>query len=256
VNIRLLRHATAVLSLGGKRLLVDPMLGPAASMPPVPTRGAGRGRRNPLLDLPISAAELASLLGTLDALLLTHLHFDHFDDFEREILPRSLPVLCRPADAVRLRAHGFREVQPIPQAQEWKGLRFTRFEACHGGFLVRRLFMGKGSSYLVEAPGEPLLWVSGDTVWSRPVRRALSRRPGAILANCGAARIPFGRSITMGAGDLDRICRAAPQARVVAVHMEALNHCALTRDGLRRAIQGKPYQAAVRIPNDGETVEL
>ena len=37
---------------------------------------------------------------------------------------------------------------------------------------------------------------------------------------------------------------------VVAVHLEALNHCFLTRDALREAVPG------VLVPEDGETLEL
>jgi L-ascorbate metabolism protein UlaG (beta-lactamase superfamily) len=256
MKIRLLRHAAAVLTLGEKRLLVDPMLSPAGAADPIPTKAAGRGRRNPLVDLPVSSAELSGLLFSLDGLLITHMHLDHFDDLEGKVVPRTLPVLCQPADEGRLRELGFREVHAVRATLDWQGLRLTRFEARHGGPWVSWKLMGKGSSYLVEAPGEPSLWVSGDTVWSAPVRRALALRPEVILAYCGAAQLPFGRSITMNARDLDRICRRAPQAKVVAVHMEALNHCLLTRDELRRAIAGKPYELAVRIPADGETVEL
>lgn len=255
MRIRLLRHAAVVLEYGGKRLLLDPMLGPAGVADPIPTKRPGRGKRNPLVDLPISPAALTALLASLDGLLVTHLHLDHFDDLEGKVVSRALPVIGQPADEARLHALGFGEVHPVEDTLTWEGLRFTRFVARHGGPFVNWKLMGKGASYLVEAPGEPSLWVSGDTVWSAPVRRALALQPAVILANCGAAQLPFGRAITMDAGDLDRICRRAPQARVVAVHMEALNHCLLTRAGLRRAIAGKPYEGRVTIPEDGEVVE-
>jgi hypothetical protein len=43
---------------------------------------------------------------------------------------------------------------------------------------------------------------------------------------------------------------AARVPTVVAVHLEALNHCFLTRESLRRELPD------VRVPEDGETLEL
>lgn len=255
MRIRLLRHATAVLELAGKRLLLDPMLGPGGVSAPVPTRGAGQGRRNPLVELPLSAPELEALLASLDGVLVTHLHFDHFDDLEAKRIPRELPVLCQAEDAPRLAAAGFRRVHPIAARLGWEGLGITRVGARHGGPLLRRL-MGVGSGYVIDAAGERRLYVTGDTVWSRPVRAALALDPGVVLANAGAAQLPIGRSITMEERDLDRLCRRAPRAQVVAVHMEAINHCLLGRDRLRAFLRGKTYEASVRIPADGETVEV
>jgi hypothetical protein len=45
------------------------------------------------------------------------------------------------------------------------------------------------------------------------------------------------------------VCRAAPQSRVVAVHMEAINHCLLTRTELAREAMASSVQ--VEIPEDG-----
>jgi hypothetical protein len=50
------------------------------------------------------------------------------------------------------------------------------------------------------------------------------------------------------------VCRAAPQAQVVAVHMEAINHCLLTRQEL--AEQAEAAGVRVVIPEDGEDVTL
>ena len=58
----------------------------------------------------------------------------------------------------------------------------------------------------------------------------------------------------MTAGDVVRVCRAAPQAQVVAVHMEAINHCLLTREEL--AQQAEAAGVRLTIPADGETVAL
>jgi hypothetical protein len=52
----------------------------------------------------------------------------------------------------------------------------------------------------------------------------------------------------MGVADVREVVARVPV--VVAVHMEALNHCFLTRAELRTRLPN------VHVPNDGETLEL
>ena len=56
----------------------------------------------------------------------------------------------------------------------------------------------------------------------------------------------------MTAGDVVRVCRATPNAKVVAVHVEAINHCLLTREEL--AQQAHSVGARLAIPDDGVEV--
>ncbi len=64
MEIRLVRHATLVVRLGEKNLLVDPMLSPPEVMPPFPD--TPNDHRNPMVPLP----DLD--LGLIDAVLVTH----------------------------------------------------------------------------------------------------------------------------------------------------------------------------------------
>jgi L-ascorbate metabolism protein UlaG (beta-lactamase superfamily) len=60
----------------------------------------------------------------------------------------------------------------------------------------------------------------------------------------------------MTAEDVARVCNALPDALIVAVHMEAINHCLLTRDELREELQRKGLAERVEIPADGETLDV
>jgi hypothetical protein len=73
--------------------------------------------------------------------------------------------------------------------------------------------------------------------------------------NAGAARFLEGDPITMTAEDVARVCRAAPEARVIATHMEAINHCLLTRAELAEALAEQGLADRVEIPADGENLE-
>ncbi len=74
------------------------------------------------------------------------------------------------------------------------------------------------------------------------------------MVNAGAAQFLHGDPITMTAGDVVRVCRAAPHAQVVAVHMEAINHCLLTRKELAQEVVALSVQ--VKIPEDGRKLDF
>jgi hypothetical protein len=58
----------------------------------------------------------------------------------------------------------------------------------------------------------------------------------------------------MEADDVIAVCSAAPAARVVAVHMEAINHCLELRSDLAERLQAAGLAERVAIPADGEVV--
>ena len=127
MHLRLIRNATLRLELGGRQLLVDPMLDPAGARPPV--EDTENDRRNPLVELP-EPAEV--VVAGIDAVLVTHMHRDHFDDTAAALLPKDVPVLCQPEDAERLRGHGFADVRPVDATAELDGIGLTRTRGRHG----------------------------------------------------------------------------------------------------------------------------
>jgi L-ascorbate metabolism protein UlaG (beta-lactamase superfamily) len=256
MELQLLRHATMLLTIGSKRLLIDPLLSPAQTTDPIPTKPAGQGRRNPLVDLPLTREELMTVLNTVDAALITHMHRDHFDDVEGKLLPHSLSLLCQPEDERKLKEIGFEQVIPIQETLLWKSLHITRTNCQHGGAYWKQK-MGIGSGYVIQASGEPKVYITGDTIWFPSVKETLLvHNPDIVIAYTGAAQFPIGRSITMNKKDIDQVCRYAPKARIVAVHMEAINHCLLTRDQLRQYAADKEYANRLLIPKDGECLKL
>ncbi len=251
MQIELLRHATLIVSLGQARILVDPMLGPAGEMPAIPD--TPNPHRNPLAPLPASVDELAS---GVDAALITHMHRDHFDPVAGEALPKGLPLLTQPDDETRLREMGFTEVMRVDPSRAWRGVEIVRTGGQHGhGEMAER--MAPVSGYVLRAPGEPSLYVAGDTVWCEEVRKTVETyEPHVIVVNAGAAQFLTGGPITMTAEDVAEVCTAAPEAMVVAVHMEAINHCLLTRAELRSFLESRELGARVLIPADGEQLQF
>jgi L-ascorbate metabolism protein UlaG (beta-lactamase superfamily) len=250
MRIRLLRHATLLVETGGRRFLVDPLLGPAGSQPPVPE--TPNPRPNPLVGLPMQPLDTVA---GISATLVTHLHSDHFDQTALGVVPRDRPVLCQPRDHEMLLRAGLsaRVVDPEVDAD---GVRITRTGGRHGTGAIGAE-MGEVSGFVLTADGEPTLYIAGDTIWCEEVEDAIAAHgPDVIVVNAGAAQFVHGDPITMDVRDVVATCNAAPDALVVAVHMEAINHCLLTRDGLRAALAAAGLEGRVLTPADGETLEL
>ena len=252
MQLRLLRHATSVLWVNGVRILIDPMLSRAGAMDPV--QDAADGRRIPLVELPLDDDALLQLIRRLDGVLVTHLHRDHFDPRAAEILPKTLPIFCQPPDADRLAQLGFQTLVPIETDHEWRGIRIARTGGRHGtGEIGER--MGTVSGFVLRVPGEPSLYLAGDTIWCGEVEASIvGLWPDVIVVNAGAAQFKSGGPITMTAEHVVRVCRAAPHATVVAVHMGALNHCLLSRADLGSALDEAGVLEQVWIPANGESL--
>ena len=245
MELQLFRHATHSLTINGRKLLVDPMLSPAGAMPPVDS--SPHPRPNPLVDIRLTDSELKEL----DAVLLTHTHRDHFDDAAAQRLDKNLPMLCQPPDETKLRTYGFQQVHPIEESFLWQGITFIRTAGQHGVGAIGEK-MAPVSGYVIFAAGEPSLYIAGDTIWCPEVSGVLDRfAPDVTILYGGGARFLSGDPITMTEKDILAVCRHCPSTRVVVLHMEAFNHCLLTRSELAAALQSGGLADRVQIPADG-----
>ena len=75
-----------------------------------------------------------------------------------------------------------------------------------------------------------------------------------MVANAGGARFTDGLPITMDAEDVVDL-RERTDATVLAVHVDAINHCLTTREDLRAALDAAAV-GEVLLPDDGETVSV
>jgi L-ascorbate metabolism protein UlaG (beta-lactamase superfamily) len=251
VRLRLIRHATLVVDMAGRRLLVDPLLSEPGALPAVD--GTPNQRPNPLVPLPM---EPSAVLAGVEAVLVTHLDSDHFDPVAAALLPHDVPVLCQPEDLEALTELGFEDVRPVRAVVEWRGLRLTRIGGRHGtGELGER--MGPVSGWVLAARHEPVLYLAGDTIWAPEVEDALAaHRPSVTVVNAGEARLLEGDPITMGVEDVLRTAAAAPTTTVVAVHMDAVSHCGLGRAELRDELEERRLDGRVLVPEDGEALDF
>jgi L-ascorbate metabolism protein UlaG (beta-lactamase superfamily) len=249
MRLRLLRNATQRLRYAGHELLLDPYFAPKHSRPSY----AGRSP-NPLVDLPCSPEEI---MAEAELLIVSHLHSDHYDPEAQRLLPKNLPVLCQPGDEETIRSHGFEQVTPVADTVAWQGITVTRTPGQHGTG-AELADMGQVSGFVFQAPGEPTLYWAGDTILYEPVLQVIEKfRPEVIVTHSSGALWKGSGPIVMDALQTLDVCRAAPKSRVVAIHLESLDHGEVSRHdlGTQARAAGIPDERLL-IPADGETLEL
>lgn len=249
MKLTLLRHATLLVEMGGKKILVDPMLSAQGAMEPV--QQAGNERRIPMTPLPLGEEELDLLLDAVDAVLITHTHRDHWDEEAQRRIPKDKMLFCQPADEEKIKTQGFTRVQVVADTHSWGKLTISRTGGQHGTGEIGKK-MGPVSGFVLQAE-EHRLYIAGDTIWCDEVRQALAaHRPDVVVVNAGAAQFLQGDPITMTAEDVRQVMQAAPASRVVAVHMDTVNHCLLTQAAFRSFLTERKLNDRCLVPADGE----
>lgn len=249
MEIQLIRNATMRIRYGGTLLLTDPMLLPKGAM----ESWAGVAK-NPTVDLPLPAEAVTA---GVEAVLASHLHKDHFDRAAWNNLPKSLPIYCQPADEGRLRENGFETVTGIHRPVNLNGIEITRTGGQHGSGPILKT-LGEVSGFVLRAPDEPTVYWAGDTVWCDEVAEVLDNaHPEVIVVHACGAKLPGSDFIIMNDEMVTTVGKQAPQAVVVAVHMEALDHATVTRTQLRQTADrhGIPAKQLL-IPADGQTLKF
>src|SRR5690349_24581410 len=94
-SVTFVGNATTLLRLGAFTLLTDPAFGPAGSRVHLGYGAWTKRVRDPRLDVLKDVR--------LDAMLLSHLHGDHFDREARERIEPTLPIITTPQAARKLR---------------------------------------------------------------------------------------------------------------------------------------------------------
>lgn len=260
VQLQQIRNATVKITYADTTFLIDPMLSKKSTYPGF--EGSYRSElRNPLVDLPMSTEDV---LDGVDAVIVTHTHLDHWDDAAQKVLPKDIPLYAQhQADADMIRAQGFTDVRVLSDKAEFGGVTLSKTGGQHGTdemYAVAELAaaLGDAMGVVFQASGHKTLYLVGDTIWRDEADQALAEyEPQVIVLNAGYAMLNgFDDSIIMGKDDVLRAVQAAPDATVVATHMDAINHMALSREELKQYVKEHSIQDQVEIPEDGALLDF
>lgn len=250
-SFQLIRNATFTIQYAGHKILVDPMFAPKHTFPSI----AGKSK-NPTVDLPAPAE---SILKDVALVLVTHTHFDHFDSEAVRQLDKSLKVLHQPADSDTLQKLGFTNAQPLRKPIQWNTIRITPVQAQHGTGRSLEL-MGHVTGFILEAENHPTAYIVGDAVWTEEIYKNIQNyKPDFIIINTGGASVPGMEStpIIMDEYQAMSLIQESGAAQVIAIHMEAIDHCKTTRRALKKeAAKHQIGSDKLLVPKDGETILL
>lgn len=247
VKIQLIRNATLKINYGDTTFLVDPMLGGAKSFMSFVEQGKNL---NPTVNLPLS---LDKVLNDVDAVLLTHNHPDHFDKRASEVINKEVPIFVQPDDVVGIKKAGFKRVNSVEKRLLYNGFEIIRTGGKHGPEQALEM-LGNVSGFILKKANFPSIYIVGDCLWDDEIKGNIKKySPDIIITNSGGAEY-MNNKILMDANATIEVAKYAPQAKVVAVHMNSIDHCKTTRDIL--AAEAKKSNIRILIPKDGEIVEL
>jgi L-ascorbate metabolism protein UlaG (beta-lactamase superfamily) len=219
---------TAILEYAGLRILLDPTFDP-----PQTYESDGEA-------LTKTTAPGLSLedLGTIDLVLLSHHEHEDNLDFAGRELVRTIPTLSTAKAGVDLG-------KPVVGLDCWEEHRIgnvtvTAAPALHGPPGAERL-VGPVIGFLLEAIGEPTVYVSGDNASLELVEQIADRFPSIDVAilYAGAARVPsIDAALTLTAADAARAAEILGAPTVIGLHTEDWKHFSESRAQLEAAFDG------------------
>lgn len=253
MKVHHLRNATLVIETVDKVILVDPMLGKKGTASPTFTLFRFKPQRNPIVDLPNNAMNIVE---QTTHCLLTHLHPDHLDkEAENFLRSKQIPLICSIKDKRTLRKKGLNVFQTVDYWKEnnFLGGKIQGIPAIHGyGFVAKP--MGNVMGFYIKWPNEKSIYLSADTVYTDDVHKVLTQlKPEIAVVACGTAQLDLFQPLLMRMDDILKFVKYAPN-KVIANHLEAVNHCLTTRSQLKNEVSKIGFSDKVFIPNDGESI--
>jgi L-ascorbate metabolism protein UlaG (beta-lactamase superfamily) len=244
---------TAIIELGGMRLLTDPTFDPA---------GTEYKTLVYTLKKTIGPALGPESLGHIDAVLLSHdHHFDNLDNAGRDLLEKAGTVLTTHAGAGRLGGNsvGLSAWESTDlNTPEGRILRVTGTPAQHGTAEHER---GPVTGFALDLADDPenTVYFSGDTIWYEGVEE-VSRRFSVRIAllSMGAARVPeVGPDhLTCTAKEAVETARAFGEALIIPLHYEGWEHFSESRMDIVEEFDTAGLENRLRWMEPGRETEI
>ena len=263
ISFQQIRNATGKVTYNGLTLLIDPILAPKGEYPGFEAANTLERKlmRNPLIELPLPVEEV---IKNVEAVILTHTHLDHWDPVAAKVIPKYITVFVQHAgDKKLLVSQGFQDVRVVGVNTPFKGITITKTGGQHGSdqmLSVPQLaeVADESMGFVLKAPNQKTIYFAGDTIWHDYTEIAIKKHnPDFIVLNTGEAKVDgFEGSLIMGTEDVKKCYDLCKTAKIITVHMDAINHCVCTREMMRKYVDENKLKDRVFVPNDGEVINL
>jgi L-ascorbate metabolism protein UlaG (beta-lactamase superfamily) len=249
-HITCLGTATALIEVGGLRLLTDPVFDPAGSVfEHGPIRLVKTG--DPVI--PVNE------VGDIDAVLLSHdQHADNLDASGRALATQAGRILTTPEAASRLQgnAEGMAEWTQKTLSGPDFDVTVTAMPAQHGPDGTQAM-TGPVTGFFLEWPGQRWggLYISGDTILF-PGTEDITRRVRVSVAmlHLGCVKLaPMGDlTFSMSAQEGSSFAHALQARTVLPMHYDGWAHFSQGRDAAAAIFRESPVAERVRWLTLGE----
>lgn len=254
MQIHQIRNATLIITYNNTRFLIDPWLMPKDYMPGFEA-AINSHIRQPRVELPVSIEEIVNV----EAVILTHFHPDHFDEFAVKALDKNIPFFVQSEDDLKIiQSFGFKDVRIIEEKLEFEGIRLYKASCQHGKReiikpLCEEINMPYESMGIVfKSENEKTLYIAGDTIWCYEVKSALNKyNPDVIIVNACGATVLNGERIIMNIEDIKTISNYAENSTIIASHMDTVSHLTVTRNDIKKLALNNVF-----VPDDNEILNF
>ena len=116
--------------------------------------------------------------------------------------------------------------------------------------------MGNVIGFYIKLPNEKSIYLSSDTIYTNAVDIVLHQyKPDINVLACGAAQFDIFSNLIMNTDDILKFIKNS-SGKVIANHLESINHCPLTRETLKALLIKHDLIKDVFIPEDGGIIEF
>lgn len=269
-TIHFYRNATMKIKYAGNTILTDPMFAKKGTFPGFLYTDK---LINPTSELTVPKEEI---IAETDFILLSHTHVpvgynvnnpahfsDHMDSDAIKTISKNMPIYLPEYDFDGMTKQGFTNLQVIKEKSNINNILVSRFDGLHVDDETWIPMIGESSGYVLKAKSSPTILWSGDTLLTQTIKdQIIEHQPDVIILHPGGAQMPKDdkgnvATLLMGIEDTIEIAKLAPKAKIIAIHMEALDHCTVKKVDLREAANkaGIEKQRLI-IPNNGELISL
>ena len=259
MKITQVRNATIIVEYNNTKFLIDPWLMPKDFMPGFEA-AINFEIRQPRVDLPFEIEKIIDA----NAVIITHIHPDHWDDFAEKDLNKDTKIFVQSdCDKDYILSKGFKNVEIIStEGTEFNNTTLYKTSTQHGKKEILKPICEKiGMPYdamgvVFKSKNEKTLYLAGDSIWCSEINEAINKYiPDIIIVNACAATVLNGEKIIMGIEDIKEVMKYAPEAIIIASHMDTVSHLSITRKDLKEFKQENNIKNLL-IPDDGSTIEI
>lgn len=259
MKITQVRNATIIVEYNETKFLIDPWLGPKEYMTGFEA-GINPHIRQPRVELPFEIEKIVNV----DAVILTHFHPDHFDEYAANALNKNIKFFVQSQkDLEIIKSYGFKNLEIITeQGIDYKNIKLYKTNCQHGKReILKPLCESIGMPYdamgvIFKFEKEKTLYIAGDTIWCSEVSEAIENfNPEIIVINACAATVLNGERLIMNIDDVKEVLQNAPNTTVIGSHMDTVSHLSVTKNDLRE-LKNKNNFDNLLIPEDGEIINF